>query len=256
MDTTTQNAAAQASADTQSAPADSAATAVTVDVETPAGANPADPAASDAAFDPTTLTRDVIGRNPRFKKPALAILKLVRSHGDAGRAEVERLAADSWPASFPESPSVVVDMLVRNKALVDRVTVDGEPYRGTLEDVQLDESVSEDADVAETLALTQDGARLLQDYAPQTTIAKLFESHPHYADVYRAALWACDGEQGCTRSDLEEQIKAMPQLQPDPETGQTRVYPQYFIDALETAGGIEWDGAWRTTPAGREAMEA
>ena len=33
-----------------------------------------------------------------------------------------------------------------------------------------------------------------------------------------------------------------------------KVYPQYFLDALECAGGIAWDGAWRTTDAGRAAL--
>lgn len=220
--------------------------------EAPLAGAPA-PASSQ---DPTVLTRDVLGRNPRFKKPALKILALVESDGAKGRAEVERMARAAWPASFPETPAVIVDMLVRNKALVDQVTVDGKPYPGSLEDIQLDESVPEEAEVEERLVLTEDGAALLEDYAPRSTLCALFESHPHYADVYRAALWACDSDDGCSRADLEEQIKAMPQLLPDEKTGRTRVYPQYFIDALETAGGIEWDGAWRTTDAGRAAMDA
>lgn len=222
----------------------------------PADAEAHAAAPDPASFDPTVLTRDVLGRNPRFKKPAIKVLSLVASDGAKGRAEVERLAREAWSASFVETPTVIIDMLVRNKALVDQVTVDGSVYPGTLEDIQLDESVSEDAEVDQRLILTEDGAALLEDYAPQNTLYALFESHPHYADVYRAALWACDGDDGCSRDELEEQIKTMPQLLPDAATGQTRVYPQYFIDALETAGGIEWDGAWRTTQAGRAAMEA
>lgn len=235
----------------QNAAADTAAPPEGVALSTDAGSS-----------DPTDLTRDVLGRNPRFKKPALAILELVGrdrepQHGPApDRASIEREAAKSWPASIRETPAVVVDMLVRNRALVDQVTVDGRPYAGTLEDVQLDETVPEDADVRETLAITEDGRRLLEDHDPRNTLYALFQSHPHYADVYRAVLWACDGRSGCMREELEEQIKAMPQLLPDATTGQTRVYPQYFIDALQSAGGIEWDGAWRTTDAGRAAMDA
>lgn len=216
---------------------------------------PLEPAVPAADHDPADLTRDVIGRNPRLKKPALRILKLVQEHGNAGRGEVERLAGESWSASFCHTPSVMVDILVRNRALIDQVYVDGKPYAGTLEDVQLDDAVPEDAEVEERIVLTKAGHRLLEEHGPGATLRSLFASHPHYADVYRAALWACSDDGGCSRTDLEAQIKDMPQLQPDPETGRTRVYPQYFIDALESAGGIEWDGAWRITTAGKAVME-
>ena len=58
----------------------------------------------------------------------------------------------------------------------------------------------------------------------------------------------------CATQSATAQINELPPLQPN-EKGHKTVYPQYFFDALETAGGIEWrDGAWRITEAGRQLL--
>ena len=84
----------------------------------------------------------------------------------------------------------------------------------------------------------------------------LIRSKPAYRDVFAAILDACSADEGASRADLERTIDAQPQLQPGPATQRTTVYPQYFIDALETAGGIAWDGRWRTTDAGKAVAAA
>lgn len=197
---------------------------------------------------------DVVGRNPQLKKPVMRVLGAVRDAGGAlDRASLEAACAEGWPRAWRQSPSVTVGILMRNRALAEQVLVDGKPYPGTLEDIQRDESVPEDARVQESLALTDSGRDLLERYAPDATLRALASERPGYADVFQAVLWACDSDGGCTRSELEAQIEQFPQLQPDGK-GQTRVYPQYFLDALESAGGIVWDGAWRTTDAGRAML--
>ena len=199
---------------------------------------------------------DIIAANPRLKRPILKVLSIVGASVEADRAGVEGEAAEAWEGSYSQSPSTVVDILVRNGAIVERVLVNGEPYAGTLEDVQLDDNVPDDAVAVERLALTEKGVGLMERYAPASTLGALFASRPQYADVFQAVLWACDDERGCQRADLEAQLMAMPQLGRDPQTGRTSVYPQYFIDALETAGGIAWDGAWHTTAAGKAMIAA
>ena len=198
---------------------------------------------------------DIVEVNPGLKKPILKILALVEAAAAQDRTGIEAAAAEEWSPAFRQGPSAVVDILVRNNALAEQLFVNGEPYPGTLEDVQRDENVPDDAEACDRLTVTEKGRKLLDRHAPANTLRALFESRPGYADVFQAMLWACDGDEGCTRADLEAQIQVMPQLQPDPATGRTMVYPQYFIDALETAGGIAWDGAWHTTAAGR-AVEA
>ena len=61
----------------------------------------------------------------------------------------------------------------------------------------------------------------------------------------------CAADAGATRQAVEEAVEAQGNVM-SPEG--KRVYPQFFMDALETAGGIEWDGAWRATDAGCRAI--
>ena len=202
------------------------------------------------------VEHDLINDNPQLKKPVLAVLaQLGDAEEPCRRADVERELAQSWDASYVRTPTATIDILVRRGALAEQVYVDGEPYKGTLQDVQTDESVADDAEAYETLAITEKGRALAEAHRPDATLRALLDEHPEYADVFSAVLWAASAQDGCSRADLEREINAFPQLKPDAESGRTRVYPQYFIDALETAGGIEWrQGAWRTTDAGKALL--
>lgn len=202
------------------------------------------------------MSVEIIEHNPSFKKPAMALLEVCKREDIATRADAEVAAAEQWDAEWRQNPASIMEVLVKAKAVDEEITVDGEPYNGTLEDIQLDMSVDEDADVVSRIEVTELGEQILSDYAPKNTLTALFGDKPEYADVFHAALVACDEADGCSLPTLESAIEQLPQLQPDPETHQTKVYPQYFIDALETAGAICWDGAWKLTETGREALAA
>ncbi len=197
---------------------------------------------------------DLIKHNPLLKKPLLAILGQCQSEQAGDRASLEQEALASWDDDWRQSPSACVDILVRNGALEEQVYVDGQPYAGTLEDLQLDADVPDDATAEARVSITQAGQELLDAYAPEATLRALLDEKPAYYDVFAAALEACAAKGGCTRDELEAVINQMPQLKPDPETKRTSVYPQYFIDALETAGGISWQGAWHITEVGKAAL--
>lgn len=216
----------------------------------------------------------IIDHNPALKKPIMIILSLCAQGASqdaaqstwSNRLDIEEAAADQWQPAFRFSPMATIDALIRANAVEERVLLNGEAYNGSLEDMQLDESVPDDAIVESSIIPTASGLAMLATYAPEATLRELFDTHtdathPGFTDVYLTALRACDTESaaqgeasavdGCSRDALEAAIKAMPALQPDPETKQTKVYPQYFIDALESAGGIEWNAGWRITPAGK-----
>lgn len=201
-------------------------------------------------------THDLIHDNPNFKDPALAILGQFADGSSKRRPEVEEVAQGLWKPAFRQTPAVTIDALVRKHALIEQVFVNGEPYAGTLEDAMLDESLPDEADAFTALTMTERGHELFEAYQPSSLLCGLVDDHPQYREVYAAALWACANDEGCSRADLEAEIRRFPALSPDPDSGQTKVYPQYFIDALESAGGIEWkDGTWHATAAGRQAVE-
>lgn len=197
------------------------------------------------------MTSDLIDHNPLLKAPLRAMLALSEQHPDADRRMLEQQALATWDDAYPQSPATAVDILVRNGALTEQVLVDGAPYEGTLEDVQMDENVLEDAVAEVRITPTDLGRELLQAYAPEATLRALVDGKPHYRTAFTTVLAACDTEEGCSRAKLEAVLNALPEHAPDPATQQTRVYPQFFIDALESAGGIAWQGAWRTTDAGK-----
>lgn len=203
-----------------------------------------------------TMTTDVIEHNPMLKKPLLAILAISAQLPDESRDAVETRALETWDDAYQQSPAVCVDVLVRTGALTERLLVDGEPYDGTLDDLQADEAVPEDAHAETRITLTDAGRALLDAYAPEATLRALIQSKPAYRDVFAAVLDACSADEGASRAQLEDIINTFPQLQPDPPTQRTRVYPQYFIDALETAGGIAWNGSWHTTDTGKAQRAA
>lgn len=198
------------------------------------------------------MTTNVIEHNPMLKKPLLAVLAISAQQTDESRNTVERRALETWDDAYQQTPSACVDILVRNGALTERIIVNGAPYDGTLEDLQLDENVPNDATAESRLAITAEGRALLDAYAPERTLQTLLAGKPRYQDIFLAALAACTAESGASRADLERAIDA----KPAPTDGAQRVYPQYFIDALETAGGIAWDGTWRITDAGRAVIAA
>lgn len=202
------------------------------------------------------MASDLIEHNPAFKNSLLSVLALCAQSGSAERATVEQAAWDLWDETFHRTPGIAIDVLVRNGALVEQVFADGEPYEGTLEDMQLDESIADDTVAAVLLSITDEGRELLERYAPERTLRELFDTHPAYVDVYEAVLRACSVQGGCSRMSLEARINEFPQLKPDLKTNRTKVYPQYFIDALEAAGGIAWSGSWCATDAGKAAVSA
>lgn len=202
------------------------------------------------------MPNDLIEHNPMLKKPLLAVLVVSAQQAHESRQVIEERALEVWDDAYQQSPGVCVDILVRNGALTEQLLVDGEAYDGTLDDLQLDADVAEDAVAEQRITLTDTGRELIEAYAPDVTLRALIAEKPQYRDVFATILRACDAAQGATRSNLEVSISALPQLQPDPDTQRTHVYPQYFIDALESAGGIAWEGSWRTTDAGRALVSA
>ena len=185
----------------------------------------------------------------------MVLLGFFEQAGDSERREdLENAAQEKWHAAFGRTPAAVVDILVRRRMLAEQVFINGEAYEGTLEAAQTDESLPDDAQVEVRLTLTEKGEDLRDAYAPGATMHALYEDRPGYSEVFNAMLWACSSEDGASRDEIEAQINELPPLQPN-EKGHKTVYPQYFFDALETAGGIEWrDGAWKITEAGRQLL--
>lgn len=196
---------------------------------------------------------DVVEHNPRLKMPVACVLELVADRRPHERGELESAAAKVWSDAFAQEPAVVIDVLVRAGAVVEELIVDGEAYDGTLEDIQLDESIPLEAEVSNVITVTDAGIDLSASLDPLNTLRELFAERPCYQDTFRRVLLACMPQEGASREALEQAVEAQGDVtSPEGE----RVYPQFFMDALESAGGISWNGAWHITDAGRKLLDA
>ena len=196
---------------------------------------------------------DVVEHNPQLKQPVALILGLFSSEVSKERTSVEASATDAWSEKFPQESATVIDILIRNGALTEEVSVDGKPYAGSLQDIQLDESVPVDADVKDVLTITDDGKQLAESIDPAFTLRALFESRPHYRSTFIRVLRVCAADGGAGRETVEAAVESAGEVKnPDGK----RVFPQYFMDALESAGGIYWQGAWKVTEAGLKVLAA
>jgi hypothetical protein len=196
------------------------------------------------------MANKLIDSNPKLKKPALVLLDVCARQDSESRAIIEDAAAQTWPAAARQSVASVLDALVRSGCLSEQITIDGCPYDGTLEDVYRDDTVDLDANVDAIISITAEGLNAIEDYKPESTLSTLLSEKHEYETVFLAALDACCSEGGASRNSLEDAIEAAVRSGGVTASGGGRIYPQYFIDALESAGGIEWDGSWRITSAG------
>jgi len=71
----------------------------------------------------------------------------------------------------------------------------------------------------------------------------MLAEEPRYREVYDRLLEYCVEPR--TRAEIEALLQNHPALE------SPKIYPGYLIDRLESAGGLEWTGKWRTTLAGK-----
>ena len=171
--------------------------------------------------------------------------------------EAEELVADNSQAmalTF-QSPHALYDILV-NCGGVERTEVPEEEEEATsLRDGGESDAIAAEATVElpdqptdYTLVITPAGAEALAEFEPTKRFSELLATEPaNYADAYRRVLELCAN--GAKKDEIEQALALHDALQ-NPK----KIYPGYFISKLETVDGITWDGAWRTTEAGRRMV--
>lgn len=94
---------------------------------------------------------------------------------------------------------------------------------------------------------TAAGQNVVRNESYSNRLGRLLAQQAKYRDIYLAVLEACMSPK--SRIELELLLSGNPALE-DPI-----VYPSFFIETLEKAGGLEWDEKWRTTQAGEELLK-
>lgn len=175
---------------------------------------------------------EIVSCMTKNKAHALAFREcLVACKEERPYREVEaELEASKTMESCTQTPHTLIDLLVKHGAIEKTVVEEG-PLQG-------------DQPVDYTLRTTEEGMQAATRLDPAVQLGLLVEGqHEVIADLYRKVLEACS--EGARLDDVKRAIGASVVL-----PGGKMVYAEYFVSKLETAGGLMWDGAWRTTEAG------
>lgn len=153
----------------------------------------------------------------------------------------EHMAAIPQAATMLQSMGTLIDALVR-EGLLDE----------TLPEPEFDPDTEEElVDMARaTYALTDKGAAVCEQLRPASRLAQLFSDEPEYAEGFKRLLRFCDGELR-TKRQIDNELAAVCAAAPrSRHVSAAGVYPSYFTDCLQAAGGLVWKDGWTTTEEG------
>lgn len=225
----------------------------------PVAAQPAD-TASDAkqpaeSFDERVARLErAVSRHPLHKEINLEILRFcqgqrvlqeveehVLSMPQAAQATLSayRLIANLERAGGLERFSLDADGQILTSAQLEGLTED-----------QVDDLVSDYA-----FQTTDEGETVVADASPKNRIDHLLDEDPQLMDTY-AGLLSFFEEGGRSYDSVCELMRGSDALLKTMTDGSTqRMQPSVFVDRLERAGAIEWDGGWTLTEGGRAALD-
>lgn len=93
---------------------------------------------------------------------------------------------------------------------------------------------------------TAAGRNAVRIQSEENRLRKLFDEESRYHDIFIQVLEFCSSPK--SRIDIEFLLKENPILE------KTKVYPSFFLENLEKAGGLVWDEKWKTTQAGKDFL--
>ena len=172
-------------------------------------------------------------------------------------------AAEEFLARQPEAAQALQTpyTLLRNLAAAGGVTVIAHDAQGlALDETRCEQLRAEGLDddaladlVAERRVLTTPaGCAACELLAPEhRTLAAIYQVPERRATFVRL-LDFCRTPRKL--ADINQLLADDPALAPSQRTAGQKLHACYFIDRLEEAGGLVWDGSWVTTDAGKRAL--
>lgn len=205
-----------------------------------------------ATKDAAELTRQLLEDMPGRRRAVVLLLAYLRdAHTpEAVRAEIARIQAHDASAYSAGSYC----MLLEEAGAIERLAIDGAVLSN---ERQSPEVVEEDGGrfykpgpkLAFMWKVTQAGAQVLRENDPDVLIDTLMETDGKYRDIYARIMRMCT-QQGCPISVLNDAVDLDPLVQEPP------LKASHFVERLEKAGVLAWDGLWMTTDAGIDWLGA
>ena len=165
---------------------------------------------------------DEVGGYPEFPQAALSNYRLVRNLVDAGALDWFELDADGEPLAEVREAGLSPD--------------------------EADDLVADFA-----VETSEAGAAAAERMRPERRLEELLDREPQRSGALLDVLTFCQEPHSLGQiADFLEQGGFLDNLRA--ATGQP-LQPSFFVDMLERAGVIEWQGSWRITAGGRFALE-
>lgn len=150
----------------------------------------------------------------------------------------------------------IVATLVRRGALERTILVNGDAYEGSVEELQADESLPDDAAIEFLVQATFAGIDAAETYRAESSPAALFAADPLHAEGYRIVLSECSDGEGRSTAQLQDALIAGGIIKPGMQSSQ-ELHASYFTSKLEKHGALVWDRKrWRMTAEGHGALDA
>ena len=167
-----------------------------------------------------------------------------------------RIESMKTAANQTQDAAAILATLIRRDAITRTITVNGEPYDGTIEDLQKDETLPDRIDVEFFVEATEIGTFAAKAYEESTALAVLFAEKPQYERGFRLVLEACTDPDGKSTADLQSLLADAGVVRND-IVGAQELHASYFTGTLESYDALVWDRKrWRTTPKGAAVVSA
>ncbi len=183
-----------------------------------------------------------------------ALLAILRACEAPCAAEpLAQAARDAQTGVSVYAPETLRRLLEQAGAL-ERVNEAGEPYSaeaGQPKVVVVDgvECLEPAEPPAPWWVATPEGRAAAQADKPLLRIEALFEEKGDYLPIFKRVLAMCAQDGGAKTKQINAAVDC------DPLVQSPRHFASYFTEKLEGCDALVWDGAWKTTDTGLEALE-
>ena len=198
------------------------------------------------------LVERAVKRNPLHREVLYKTLKYCMERRLLPDVEESIASYPEFP-STAQSPYYLLHFLVKDGG-IDVFELDEE---GEVVTEERKEGLTEDEIddlVAQYAYQTNDiGAVIVEKMSPKNRLIELLGIVPDYYDTYIEVLGFLEEKK--TFASVDTLLRGRDVLMANRDPGDRPIQPSVFIDKLEKAGGIYWDGGWLITPEGKELLE-
>lgn len=192
--------------------------------------------------------RKTITASPQHREIYLQLLAFC-----AKRYSLEE--AESFVTGLPEFPNAAQPPYRLIRTMVDAgglawVELTEEGHVVLPDDkVGLSEDEVDDLVTSFAVETTPVGEQAKDDLSPQRRMKKLFDEVPSRLETYRNVMEFCRRPR--TYQEVHDLLSSAP---PVAGLDGKPLQPSFFLDMLERAGGLRWDGGWHVTREGVELL--